>query len=50
VEVGIDGTLNDNSDLDVGWTMEMAIPLKLFRGMDKFSPVMEGNKWAYGVY
>ncbi len=47
VEVTIDGTMNDNSDLDVGWTMEMAIPLKLFRGMDRFSPVKEGNKWAF---
>jgi hypothetical protein len=47
VEVSIDGTLNDNSDLDEGWTMEMAIPLKLFRGMDKFSPVKEGNRWAF---
>ena len=47
VEVQVDGTINDNSDLDKGWTMEMAIPLKLFRGMDKFSPVQTGNQWAF---
>lgn len=47
VEVTIDGTVNDNSDLDKGWTMEMAIPIKLFKGMDQFSPVKEGNKWAF---
>jgi len=47
IEVFVDGTINDNSDLDKGWTMEMAIPINLFRGMDKFSPVREGNKWAF---
>ena len=47
VEVTFDGTMNDNSDIDVGWTMEFAIPLKLFKGMDKFSPVQAGNQWAF---
>jgi hypothetical protein len=47
VEVSVNGTINDNSDLDVGWTMEMAIPLKLFRGMEMFSPVKSGNRWAF---
>jgi len=47
VEVTVDGTINDNSDLDKGWTMEMAIPLILFKGMDKFSPVKEGNQWGF---
>lgn len=47
VEVFINGTVNDNSDVDKGWNMEIALPIKLFRGMDKFSPVKEGNKWAF---
>jgi len=47
VEVTTSGTLNDNSDRDEGWTMEFAIPLKLFKGMDRFSPVKPGNRWAF---
>lgn len=47
VEVTSKGTINDNSDLDEGWTMEMAIPLKLFKGMENFSPVKAGNRWAF---
>ena len=47
VEVSIEGTLNDNTDRDRGWSMEMAIPLSVFNGMDKFSPVIEGNQWAF---
>ncbi len=47
VEVMIDGTINDQGDLDQGWNMEMAIPIKLFHGMDQFSPVKKGNRWAF---
>ncbi len=47
VEVTIDGTINDNSDIDKGWTMEMAIPLDNFGGLDNFHPVEEGNRWAF---
>lgn len=47
VEVSINGTVNNNSDIDKGWTMEMAIPLKLFKGADNFFPVKSGNKWAF---
>ena len=48
-EVGVvlDGTLNDNSDVDRGWTMEIAIPLALFEGLHRFSPVKPGNRWAF---
>ena len=31
VAVSIDGTLNDASDIDRGWTLEVAIPFQLFR-------------------
>jgi len=47
VEVSINGTVNDNTDIDKGWTMEMAIPLTIFKGVDTFSPVKSGNKWAF---
>ncbi|MFY0654107.1 MAG: carbohydrate-binding family 9-like protein [Cyclobacteriaceae bacterium] len=47
VEVTVDGTINDNSDIDRGWTMEMAIPLKLFRGLDRYSKVAAGNRWGF---
>jgi hypothetical protein len=47
VAVTVGGTINDNADLDTGWTMEIAIPLKLFRGMEMFSPVRSGNQWAF---
>ena len=49
VEVVLDGTLNDNSDIDRGWTMEFAIPLTLFNGIHRFSPVKTGNRWAFQV-
>ncbi|MGC9332482.1 MAG: carbohydrate-binding family 9-like protein [Bacteroidales bacterium] len=47
VEVSVDGTVNNNSDIDKGWTMEMAIPLKHFKGVDNFFPVKNGSKWAF---
>lgn len=47
VEVSIDGTLNDNSDEDREWIMEMAIPLELFDGINTFSPVAPGNRWVF---
>ena len=47
VEVTVDGTINDNSDLDKGWTIEMAIPLRLFRAGDVFTEVKAGAKWTF---
>lgn len=47
VKARIDGTLNDNSDTDKGWTMEFAIPIIIFRGLDSFSPVKSGNRWTF---
>ncbi len=47
VEVVLDGTLNDNSDIDKGWTMEIAIPLTLFNGIHTWSPVELGSRWAF---
>lgn len=47
VEVTVDGTINNNSDIDRGWTMELAIPLKEFTQIDEWFPVKEGNRWAF---
>jgi hypothetical protein len=47
VEVSINGTVNNNSDIDKGWTMEMAIPLTIFKGVDAFFPVKVGSRWAF---
>lgn len=47
VEVSFDGTLNDNSDEDVGWTMELAIPIANFDALAKHVPVKKGNRWAF---
>lgn len=47
VEVTYDGTLNDNSDEDRGWAMELAIPISNFDGLAKFVPVQAGNRWAF---
>lgn len=46
VACSIQGSLNDNSDIDKGWTMEMAIPLSILKGVN-FTPVKAGNKWAF---
>lgn len=47
VAVQVHGTINNNTDKDEAWTMEMAIPLKHFKGLDKFFPVKSGNRWAF---
>ena len=47
VEVSYNGTLNDNSDVDAGWTMELAIPISNFDGLGTLVPVQSGNKWAF---
>ncbi len=47
VGISIDGTLNDNSDIDRGWTMEIAIPITALRTVGKFKPLTSGTKWAF---
>ncbi|WP_100615785.1 carbohydrate-binding family 9-like protein [Confluentibacter citreus] len=46
-EVGVtyDGTLNDDTDIDKGWTMEYIIPLTAFRGFNTRN--LAGKKWAF---
>ena len=47
VEVTYDGTVNDNSDEDQGWTMELALPIANFDSLANFVPVKAGNRWAF---
>lgn len=47
IEFTINGTVNDNTDIDIGYTMEMAIPIKVFMGADKFFPVKKGSQWRF---
>src|SRR5690606_14782928 len=41
------GTINDDTDTDVGWTMEFIIPLTAFQGFNTRNLV--GKKWAFKV-
>ncbi len=45
--VTIDGTINDNSDLDRAWTMEIAIPLTAFSRISETNPIKPGTYWAF---
>lgn len=47
VKVTTNGTINDNSDIDTGWTMELAIPLEAFMGSTHLYPVKAGTQWAF---
>jgi|TARA_B110000114_G_scaffold163267_1_gene181938 hypothetical protein len=47
VEVTYKGTINDNSDIDIGWTMELAIPISNFGYLGQVVPVAAGNRWAF---
>jgi hypothetical protein len=47
--VHVDGTLNDPSDVDRGWTVELAIPFKWLTGMDKPKPA-RGDRWKFNLY
>lgn len=47
LEVDINGTINDNSNIDVGWSMEIAIPLNSFNRVNEFHPVEKGTIWSF---
>jgi hypothetical protein len=48
-EVGVtyDGTINDDTDVDKGWTMEFIIPMRVFRGFNTRN--LAGSQWAFQV-
>lgn len=45
--VSVDGTLNKSKDIDKGWSVEMAIPLKPLIELknDRRKPIQEGDQW-----
>jgi hypothetical protein len=47
--VHVDGTLNDASDVDRGWTVELAIPFSALTGMPKPRPE-RGDRWKFNLY
>jgi hypothetical protein len=47
VETSYEGTINNNSDEDVGWSLEMAIPFTNFYSLKSLIPVKSGNQWAF---
>ncbi len=47
IGVKIDGSINDNSDTDTGWTMEMALPAKAFNRVIETSPIAAGENWRF---
>jgi hypothetical protein len=47
--VHVDGTLNQPSDIDRGWTVELAIPFAALTGMPKPRPE-RGDIWKFNLY
>jgi hypothetical protein len=47
--VHVDGTLNDPSDVDRGWTVEIAIPFASLTGMPRQRP-QRGDRWKFNLY
>ena len=46
----IAGTLNDSSDVDDYWTMEIAIPLSTFEPFAPDIPPQQGQQWRLNLY
>ncbi|MDR2910501.1 MAG: carbohydrate-binding family 9-like protein [Bacteroidales bacterium] len=45
VGVTLDGTINNDTDTDKGWTMEYVIPMSVFRGFNTRN--LAGTQWAF---
>lgn len=45
IGIEIDGTLNDPSDTDKSWSLEMAIPLDALNALDRGSKIEHGSVW-----
>lgn len=45
VAVTYDGTLNDDTDTDKGWSIEFVIPLRVFRGFTTRN--LTGQRWTF---
>ncbi|MFK8114240.1 MAG: carbohydrate-binding family 9-like protein, partial [Rubripirellula sp.] len=49
VAVSVDGTVNDDSDVDRCWTLEAAIPFKLFRDVLPVGRPKAGDRWRLNL-
>lgn len=47
VGVTYEGTLNNDTDKDRGWKMEIAIPFSAFTGTNSFFPAKAGTRWTF---
>lgn len=45
IATSVDGTLNDDSDTDRSWTLEVAIPFENFRKVAQNTPPKPGDVW-----
>jgi len=50
--VHVDGTLNDNSDIDKGWSLEIVLPWKGMKDLADGKPIppKDGDMWKIGFY
>ncbi len=49
IATSIVGTLNDDSDTDEYWILEVAIPFRNFAGAAKHAPPVPGDVWRLGL-
>lgn len=49
IATSIDGTLNDDSDVDSGWILEIAIPFDNFRHLGGSIPPRAGDRWRLNL-
>jgi putative heme-binding domain-containing protein len=49
IAVTVDGTINDSSDLDLGWTLEAAIPFKHFADVLPSGHPVVGDRWRLNL-
>lgn len=49
IEVSVDGTINDSKDTDKGWSVEAAIPFKLFEKVLPNGRPVVGDRWRLNL-
>lgn len=49
IRTTLDGTMNDHSDVDRGWVLEMKIPLENFRHLKGSIPPKPGDMWRLNL-
>lgn len=50
IAIAVDGTLNDETDEDRSWTVEIAIPFAVFEGVAANVPPKHGDEWRLNLY